>query len=304
MPELLVAKPVLRNGTLVWRGEREVTVLDARGLRRLPADWLVDRIELASDGGVVLAFGDRHRRAQVWEAVSGARVLTITGQERVHSLHGGLAVIEAVPYAFTATRDATISILDLRDNSTRGWLSVTGYVWFQVDRVIGLGPTWLAVVGHRVGEQYDTVVVLSARIALNDPMAIVEALTERSVNEWGYSVAVGPLSDDGAVIFRDPEWSEDDEAPDDPAAAFCGLVLYDLSRGEICERIPHEAIPTGATIGGDATRVAIEHADHVELIARGTGGATRTVEAIALDPFRMEVARVVDGAIEIAPLPE
>lgn len=197
-----------------------------------------------------------------------------------------------------------IIINDLRDGSTRGWLGITGYVWMQISRVIGLGPKWLAVVGHTVGEGYDTVRVLPARDALDNSMAIIATLRGPAVKQWGYSVAVGPLSDDGAVIFRDPEWSEDDEAPDDPAAAFCGLVLYDLSRGEICERIPHEAIPTGATIGGDATRVAIEHADHVELIARGTGGATRTVEAIALDPFRMEVARVVDGAIEIAPLPE
>ena len=175
LPDGVGGAPILRGGVAVWRGAREVTVLDGRGARRLAADCAIDRIELTADGQFVLALGDSHRRAQVWDTRSGARVLDAS-DERRHSLSGGLATIGGAPYALLAVRNKTMSITDLRDGSSRGWLSITGYTWFQVERVLGLNPASLAVVGHIEGEQDDTVIVLPAAAALDNNQAIASAL--------------------------------------------------------------------------------------------------------------------------------
>jgi len=38
------------------------------------------------------------------------------------------------------------------------------------------------------------------------------------------------------VIFRDPEWG-DDEPPDDPAESFCWLGIWDLKSKRVIQRI-------------------------------------------------------------------
>src|SRR5690349_25160124 len=89
--------PILRNRVAGWRGGRELVIVDGGGERRLAVDWTIDRIELAADGQYVLAFGDGHRRAQVWSTASGASVLQVEGDGRRHSLHGGLAQLGGAP---------------------------------------------------------------------------------------------------------------------------------------------------------------------------------------------------------------
>lgn len=294
--------PILRNRVLVWRGERELVVSNGSSERRIAASWTIDSIEVAADGRFVLAFGDGHRRAEVWDTATGASLLEVEGASRRHSLHGGLAMIGDAPCALTALRDKTMSITDLRDGSQAGWLSITGYTWFQVERVVGVSPEALAVIGHIEGEQFDSVVVLSAQAARDDSQALMTALSAQpTIKEWGYVVAVGPVGRDAVAIFRDPQWEEDD-IPDDPAEVFSGLVIYDLASRRVQQRVPH-AVPRGATIGGDATRLAVAHPDHIEIVSRADASAIRRVEAIALDPYRLELAQVRGDELVIAPLP-
>lgn len=149
-----------------------------------------------------------------------------------------------------------------------------------------------------------TVVVVPASAVLSDTQALMTALSEQpTIKEWGYEVGVGPVDHDGLVIFRDPQW-EDSDVPEDPAEAFRGLVVYDLPSRTVRERIAYEAIPRGAMLGGDASRFAIAHPDHVEILARGTvAGRARRVEAVALDPHRLELARISTDELIVAPLP-
>jgi hypothetical protein len=304
LPGRVTGAPILRNRVAVWRGERELVVVDGDGERRLAVDWAIDRLELAADGQYVLAFGDGHRRAQVWSTASGTSVLQVEGDGRRHSLHGGLAQLGGAPCALTAVRDKTMSITDLRDGSQPGWLSITGYTWFQVERVVGLPPAALAVIGHIEGEQYDSVVVVPAQAVLDDSRALMTALSAQpTIKEWGYVVAVGPVGGDAVAIFRDPQWEADD-VPEDPAEAFRGLVVYDLPGRAVQQRIAYPAVPRGAALGGDASRLAIECPGHVEVVSRGAdAGAVRRVEAVALDVHRLEIARIDGDQLVIAPLP-
>jgi hypothetical protein len=303
LPGQVTGAPILRNRVAVWRGERALVVVDGHGERRLSVNWAIDRVELSADGQYVLAFGDGHRRAEVWNTASGASVLQVEGDGRRHSLHGGLAQLGGAPCALTAVRDKTMSITDLRDRSQPGWLSITGYTWFQVERVVGLSPAALAVIGHIEGEQYDTVLVLPAQAVLEDSQALMAALSAQpTIKQWGYVVAVGPVGGDAVAIFRDPQW-EDDDVPEDPEEAFRGLVVYDVPRRAVQQRIAYPAVPRGAALGGDAGRLVIERSGDVEIVSRGAdAGAVRRVAAVALDVHRLEVARVDGDELVIAPL--
>lgn len=218
--------------------------------------------------------------------------LDLFGPERGHSLSGGLATLGDRAYAFVARRNGRMDIYDLVDGQSCGWLSITGWTWFHVLRVASLADRWLAVRGHRAGEQYDTVVVVPGDQALEDEMAIQMALTQGpGLREWGYQLVAGPVGANQVAIFRDAEWEPDDDP--DPIEAFRGVAVHDLRDGSVV-RIPLElTLPSettvDATLGGDAQRVVIAHGGHVDVVTRASGVVNRR-PALALDPERLEIA--------------
>jgi hypothetical protein len=194
-----------------------------------------------------------------------------------------------------------LSLIRVSDGTKQGWLSTAGMIWFKVEQVSPLQPSWLAVQGFIPGEYYDTIVVIRADEVLGDVEVLQTALRELpSVKEWGYRIAVGPVGPTSAVLFRDPEWDEQ-EPPDDPNEAFRGLVIWDLAACRVIQRIEYDGdLQSGATLGGDEHTIAIQARDHVDLVARATGAVQR-VEAIALDPFSLEVASLGAGGVSILP---
>lgn len=298
VPLLPTGPAELRHRAIVWRGERELVVIDADGIRTIAADWPLEYHEVTPDGRHLLARGDGGRCAQVWELRSNRRLLEIVGDEaRRQSLRASLGPIGDDTYAFVFrwSRRYELALLTVSDGEQRGWLSASGMIAFRIERVIPLGGDWLGVHGHRDSEYSDTVVPIPALASLDDYDVLQSALRQQPrIWEWGYRVAIGPAEPGRAVVYRDAEW-EDDDRPDDPDEAFRGLQIWDLSTRKIIERIPHdEPVPNMATIGASATAIAIDMGGRVHVVARPGGGVIRSVDALALDPYRLEVA-IVDG---------
>jgi hypothetical protein len=297
---------VLCNRTLVWRGERALTVLDGGSARVIAADWDLEHHELTPDGRYLLARGDDGRRVGVWDVRSGHRILDVPGDgARRRSLRASVGAIAGEPHAFVASRarPRALTLVRLRDGEPRGWLSTSGMVGFGVERVIPLAGDWLAVHGHGDAEPFDTVVAIPAGAVLDDVEALQAALREHpSVKEWGYHLAIGPAGPGCAVVYRDAEWSYDDDRPENPDEAFRGLAIRDLAAGRVLQRFSYDGpVSNLATIGADAAAIAIAGDGYVDVVARD-GGAVRRIAAFALDPHRLEVARLDGDEIVIAAL--
>lgn len=190
-------RAVLRGRVMVRRDGPVLHVVEGGETRRLVAPWPVERIELSADGRHVLGFGDAMQRAQVWDTATGAVLHRAEGDGRRQSLHGGLCRIDGVAHAFLAVRDGRLTITDLRDGTEAGWLSITGYTWFQVLRVVEITGGYVAVQGHIKGESHDAILVFSAASALADPVLLQTTLTGGEgggIRERGDRVAVGPVS--------------------------------------------------------------------------------------------------------------
>jgi hypothetical protein len=293
VPLLPAGPAVLRHQTIAWRGERELVLIDADGARTIAADWPLDYHELTPDGCYLLARGDEGRRAQVWETGSGRRMLELSGDEvRPESLRASLGAIGGDTYAFVFSwpRRHQLALLSLDDGKQRGWLSTSAMSAFRVERVIPLGGDWLGIHGYRDGEYSDTVVAIPAQGSLDDYDVLQAALLEQPrIWQWGHRVAIGPAEPGRAVVYRDAEW-DDENRPDDPDEAFRGLEIRDLAARKVVERIPHDdQVPNLATIGASPTAIAIEMGGHVNVVTR-PNGEVRRVDALALDPYRLEVA--------------
>lgn len=297
-----VGTAVLRSRTLVWRQERTLTAVDASGARTLLADWDIYSHELTPDGRFVLALGDDAKRGAVWDVRTGRRVLDIDGDlEHRQSLRAGLVTIDDELFSFVNVRNKDTSIKAVHDGTERGWLATTGMFWFHVMSVVPIDEYWLAIQGYHDGEARDQIVVFPAAEALLDPMVLYEALYEDlHIREWGCRAAVGPAGPGSAVIFRDPEWDEDDEPPDDPLETFHGLMVWDLDASQVTQRIAYDGeVKDGATLGADAERIAVDVGGQVDVVLRASG-EVRRMDAIALDPYRLEVAKVEGETITIA----
>jgi hypothetical protein len=282
----------LRAGRLAYCEERAVVVVDADGARPLGADWGVDQCHLAADGRFVAALGDDGRRATVWNAANGERLLNFVGVEnRRQSLRIGLATLGEEPLALVAPWNQPISIVRLRDGRERMRLATIALVWFHALGFAELDRDWLAVQGHLDGEQYDSIVTVPRARALSDTDALQAAITESgNIREWGYRIAVGPAEQGRAVFYRDHEWGDDDR-PDDPAESFAGFVFWNLAGKEVEQRIAYDGeVTSGAPIGADARRVAVGVHKRVIVVDRATG-TTRHVDAVAFDPYRLEILR-------------
>jgi hypothetical protein len=280
-----------------------MVVVDAFGTRTISAEWDIYNHELTPDGQFILALGDDAKRGAIWESRTGRRLFDFTGDvDRRQSLRAGLASIQEELLVFVAARNKDVSIRLVNTGIERGWMSTTGLAWFHVLQIVPLDGRWLAVLGHHGDDQYNTVTVIPALESLHDPMVLYSALTDQpNAREWGYRVAVGPAGLGQAVIFRDPEW-DDEEPPDDLFESFKGLIIWDLENKKVVQRIEYnDELKDGAIIGADTERVAIEADGYINLVSRVTGAVSR-VEASALDPYRLEIARIQDNMIEIVTL--
>jgi hypothetical protein len=281
-----------------------VIILDDRGTHTVVTEWDVNSLELTRDGAFVLASGDDAKRAAVWEVRTGRQVFEAVGDlGRRQSLRAGLGVFGDELYVFSYVYSRNISVFRVRDAVECGWMATTGMFWYHVSRMFALDENWLAVHGYHDGEGRDTIVAVRALEALRDPMVLYGALFENpSVREWGYRSAVGPAGPGHAVIFRDPEW-EDDDPPDDPTEAFRGLVVWDLDRQQVIQRLDYDGdVEREAPIGADAHRVALMRRDgSIDVVLREDGSVHR-VGGMTLDPFRLEVAQVDAKRVSIVRL--
>lgn len=292
---------VLRAGRLVCRQERSLMVIDRNGTRRIEADWELDAHEVSPDGEYVLGLGDDSKMAAIWEVRTTRRLLQFSGDpEHRQSLRAGLGVFGGDLYGFFYTRNKHVSVINVADGTERGWMATTGTFWFHVSRVLTLDDRYLAIQGHHDGEARDAAVAIPALEASRDPMILYSALYEKpSVKEWGYRVAVGPAGQGHAVFFRDPEW-EDEEPPDDPTEAFRGIVIWDLNLMRAVRRLEYDGeVESGAAIGANDRCAALTLKDgNIDQVFLETG-RVRRVEAIALDPYRMQAARFENGTVTI-----
>lgn len=288
---------MLRGQVIVRREGNVVHVVDGGGARRVEAPWEIERLELSADGKQVIAFGDQIQRALVWDTASGRVLHQAEGDGRRHSLHGGLCAIDGVPHAFLAVRDGRLTITDLRDGKEAGWLSITGYTWFQVTRIVEVSAGWVAVQGHIKGESKDSMLVFPVAAALTDPLVLQTTLTGGEgggIRDLADRVAVGPAGPGQVGIFRDPDRDPDDEPPDDPDDAFCGVVRWDLHRRVVIDRIPYIApLADDAMLGGDERMLAIEARGRVDVVELATSDMQHHAGAL-LDPYRLEIG-YVDG---------
>lgn len=218
------------------------------------------------------------------------------------SLMGSIAAVgEDVWILTTAQAKPTrLAVYSLVQDQPLGQFATSGMIGFRVLDVRSLSGNWLAVRGHGDGEQYDTVAAMDA--AGLRLVALQEALLDRpSVTNWGYRLAIGPSSPDGAVVYRDAEWDPADP-PDEPHEAFVGFEIWDLECKEVVQRIPYAGpVPLGTDIGADEHRIAVMMSDHVLEVSRQSN-ATKRIEALALDPFRLEIAYVSGDELVVAPL--
>ena len=295
------AAAVLRAGRLICRQERSLIVIDHNGTRRIGADWEIDAHEVTPDGEYVLGLGDNSKMAAIWEVRTTRRLLQFSGDpEHRQSLRAGLGVFSGDLYGFFYARNKHVSVINVADGTERGWMATTGMFWFHISRILPLDDRWLAIQGYHDGEARDAAVAIPALGASRDPMILYSALYEKpSVKEWGYRVAVGPAGPGHAVFFRDPEW-EDEEPPGDPTEAFRGIVIWDLNLMRAVRRVEYDGeVESGAAIGANGTSAALTLKDgNIERVFLETGRVQR-VEAIALDPYHMQAARVENGTVTI-----
>lgn len=295
--------PCLRNRVLATRFETRLWVADGgRGLA-LNVGWPIDRHELSVDGAYLFALGDRGQRGAVWQVSTGRCVLEILGASvRTQSLRASLATIGDSPYCLASTRQGALVAHALTDGGRPGWQNLSGWVAFYVERAVPLGGDWLAIHGSRHAEQYYTAAIVPTRELLDDTEVLQTALRERpAMVSWGYEIAVGPAGPEQAVMLKDPSW-DDDDRPDDPDEATRGFLFWDLASGRVVERLPYAGeIPNAGTIAATARHAAIARADSLELIERGSG-ASSTIEALAFDPYRFEVARATSRGTVVEPV--
>jgi hypothetical protein len=295
------AAAVLRSGRLVCRREGSLIVIDRNGTRSIEADWQLDAHEVTPDGEYVLGLGDDSKMAAIWEARTARRLLQFSGDpEHRQSLRAGLGVFGGDLYGFFYTRNKQVSMINAEDGTERGWMATTGMFWFHVSRILPLDAQWLAIGGYHDGEARDFALAIPALETPRDPMILYGALYEKpSVMEWGYRATVGPAGPGHAVFFRDPEW-EDEEPPDDPTEAFRGIVIWDLNLMRAVRRVEYDGeVESGATIGanGNCAAVTLKNGN-IDRVSLDTGKVKR-VEAFALDPYRMQAARVENGTVTI-----
>lgn len=278
-------------------------VFSGEGARVIEPGWRIDRHALSPCGRYMIACGEDGRRVAAWETATGRSMIALGDSvQRRASLTGSIVALGDDVLILTTERSkpSELTAHALVTAKRIGAFATTAVIGFTVVDVRSLGGTWLGVRGHSDGDQYDTVVAMDAEGLPH--LALQDALVDRpSVKEWGYQLAIGPTSAGGVVIYRDAEWDPSDP-PDEPDEAFVGFEIWDLQRKEIVQRIPYAGpVPLGADIGADEHRIAVMMSDHALEVSRQSN-TTRRIEALALDPFRIEIAYVSGDNLVVAPL--
>ncbi len=224
----------LRASNLVTRRGDELQILTPGAGRIVSTAWTIDVHELSPDGAYVLARGDQGRRFGVWETATGTLLFEGHDDSRRESVRASLAPIGDHNHAFVATRSRPTALVmrTVPGGLEESWLSTTGMIAFEVQQVQWLGGTWVGVLGHSDGDQFDTVVAVDLQAPESE--LLQTALRESpSIKDWGFRVAIGPGTNNQAVIFRDAEW-DDGDRPDRPRRD------QDLARSEGL-RVPRPA---------------------------------------------------------------
>jgi hypothetical protein len=300
LPQPPAGVPLLRSGTIVWRDDRHLTVVSDSGRVVISAEWTADSHELTPDGRFVLALGDDGRRGAVWETHSGRCLYQFdSGNQTRQSLRAGLVAAGGELMVFVAPSNRPVSIRTVSDGKQRGWLSTTAMIWFHVSRVFSLDERSIAIAGYFDSEAKDTLVSIPVPEALKDPMSLYSVLTGGTrLCEWGYRAAIGPAGLGRAVTFRDPEWEEDDEE-EEPGQSFRGLSIWELEPHRVVHRIAYDSeVTSGATIGADDRRIAVEVGSRIDVVSRETG-LVESVDAAALDPYQLVALRVEGGVAKL-----
>lgn len=278
-------------------------VFSPGGAHVIAPGWAVDAHALSPCGSYLVATGEAGRRVSAWDLATGRCVFAIgDSEQRRGALTGAIATVGDDVWCLTTSRanKSELAVHSLSRGEPVGVFATSAVIGFTVLDVRSLGGPWLGVRGHSDGDQYDTVVAMDATgVRL---LALQDALVDQpSVKQWGYRVAIGPASPLGAVVYRDAEWSADDP-PDDPNEAFVGFEIWDLRASEVVQRIAYEGpVPLGTEIGADEDRIAVMMTDHVLVVRRDGSGAQR-IPAVALDPFRLELAYRDGGELIVAPI--
>lgn len=295
---------VLRSAVAAARVDMGLAIADPHGLRTVTPPWPVWRHELSPDGALLLAIGDEGRRGQIWSTATGALLLELVGSSAdYHCLRAGIAEIDGHGYALTDTKRGVLSVLGLDGGERVAWLNLNGLTTFRVNRVVPLEVGWIALHGSRFAEQYYTVAIVPAHEVLTDTEALQSVLLERPAPWWwGYQVAIGPAGAGQAVIVRDPKWEEDDGEPEWEDEDLRGFLFWDFMERRVVDRLRWSgAIPNGGTLGADRDRIAIERVGVVEVVDRKSGESHLT-SALALDPYRLTIARRDGHGLVIEPL--
>jgi len=288
----------LRAGVIAWRHDRRLVVATSGAVRTLAAEAVLDHHALSVDGRYLIAREVGGRRATVWDAATGDRVLALESESRQpHTLRASLGELAGEPIVFVYDHGRKDLVLrSLVDGGERGWWSTSGYTGFRVESVTAIEPGWVGTLGHRDGEQYDTMVVTRAT---THAVVLQNGLAEPGhAQVWGYKVAVGPAGAGQVVLYRNPEWEPDDE-PEGPDETLVGFAIYDLASATVLQRLTHEQpVANAVALGADADRIVVAVPQGVRVIDRATA-ASRELPAIALDPYRLQIARLIEGQVEI-----
>jgi hypothetical protein len=290
--------------TVAIAESRRIIVRDLESARErdFVTSWDIDRIELSSDAGYLLAIGDLGRRGSVWAVASGAVIATLGGDDQPRgTLQAGFCRDIGTTFILSTQGIGRLIAIDLATGSQRFWAGLDGIIVFRCDRIIDVGSGWIALLGYRAGEQYDSIITIPfARLSTNEA-AVQEALLDRStLHDSGGRLAIGPCGSGKVVVFRDAEDLEVDDEDNPsrgPVEGFKGLCVWDLESVRLVERIEYDGpIESGARVGGNERRLAIQGRAQVDVVERGTGTKeTFAGGAVALDPERL-TAVLGDGS--------
>lgn len=290
----------LRGDVLAIASGRALEFFGPRDSCSVIAPWPIWSCELSCDGSHALALSEDGREGRVWTTDTGGVVRDLEGDVSRHSLRAGFATIDGRLFVVADSRRRSLSLVPIDSASDGAAINLSGLATFRLERVVDLGAGFIGLHGSRHAEQYYTGAVLPGRSLLSDTEALQSVLRSSLAPWWwGYELAIGPGPSGQVVVAKNPEWDADQGAPERLDEDLRGFVFWDPTLARVVDRLPwHGPIPNAGTIGADADRIAIERRDGVELISRATG-ESRVIEAIALDPYRMVIARRRGGGVEV-----
>lgn len=294
----------------VWAAGRSVVIgAPDRDPVRLELEFAIDRVAIHPDASHAFAIGGDGRQLAVLALAAPAVAFTLGAADAPRmSMRAGFARLAGAPLLVAAHKKGELHGYDLARHAPVFWVNVGAPLAFHLDHAVALADDQLALLGHHFSDTLDTLEIVTTDELRHDAQTLQNALADRTgVRDVAVGLAVGPCGADSIVIARDPEDSEDrDPDDDDPPVGelegYRGLYVRSLATGAITARIAYAGeIRSGARIGGDARVIAIDHGRRIDVIDRATATVSAiTGDVIALDPYRLRIARLAGDAIEIS----